>query len=174
MPDPAVEREGEKRLRYFTEREVEAIIEVAHDHGRDAERAIEHGEIDGDDQDALPLTIEAAEAAAGLLGVGLPSPTDRPVPPDTQEERAALAMNAEVNGGRPLSEACVRFWKRKAHTALTAAGVPELESALSAARQERDEALDVIAECVAPATANRIMGTAQRGRALLAKHGRLA
>jgi hypothetical protein len=57
----------EEPQRRFSEREVEAIIEAAHDHGRSVERAVDDGEIDSDDEEALPLTIESAVKLAEEL-----------------------------------------------------------------------------------------------------------
>jgi hypothetical protein len=77
--------------------------------------------------------------------------SDPPVPPDTQEEvglvklvLATKAVRHELNEVEALTDYSPRgvdeICESVAREALTAAGIPDLENALSAARQERDEA----------------------------------
>jgi hypothetical protein len=58
-------------LKRYELREVEAMLKEAHEHGRSVQRAIEHGEIDSDDADSLPLTIETASRRAREFMLGL-------------------------------------------------------------------------------------------------------
>lgn len=67
--------------RQFAVREVEAMLEAAHDRGYRAGIAIEHGQIEDDDPDALPFTIEGAVGAAEeLLGRSIVARSPEAVP----------------------------------------------------------------------------------------------
>jgi hypothetical protein len=59
---------GSCEERRFSEGELQDLLDTAFDHGRSVERAIEHGEIDADDSEALPLTVGGAMSIIGLSG----------------------------------------------------------------------------------------------------------
>jgi hypothetical protein len=81
----------------FGVREVEAMLEAANDRGFRAGIAVERGEIESDDPDALPFTIEGAAAAAADLQDERPDAFEqRLLEVVTEERNRAILALAEL------------------------------------------------------------------------------